>query len=376
MTNSSGKRRPSRIVLAYSGDADTSMAIPWLADRHRAEVVTLTLDFGQGRDLEDVRDRAFAFGAVRAHVLDVREEFARDYLLRALKAGVLSGGDRRLVSALGHSAIAGKLVEIAEIEQAPLVAHGGVASAARIGAALRSLRPSLTVAAPALESGVDRTELLAYARARRLPLPAALAPEARPAAAGKAVSRGAPEAAAVDITFQAGTPVGVNGIGMTLLDLIDSLDFLAGKNGVGRRERFETPAVSVLAAAHGHLQRVAVTGEAESFGRTASRQYADLIEHGSWFSVERAALDAFVETTQDPVTGIVRVQLFEGVCTIVQGLPRQMPCKHGSGAHSAPASRGPHDAVCASWGGTVRSGAEGLRERPSRGVGRSPTSER
>ncbi len=325
MTNRSGKRRPSRIVLAYSGDADTSIAIPWLAEQYRAEVVTLTLDFGQGRDLrdlEDVRDRAFAFGAVRAHVLDVRDAFARDYLLRALKAGVLSSGDRRLAAALGHSAVAAKLVEIAEIEQAPLVAHGGVASAARIGAALRSLRPSLTVAAPRAEFGADRTELLAFARERRLPLPAAPVTDTR-TAAGKAISPGAHEAAAVDITFQAGTPVAVNGIGMTLLDLIDSLDFLAGKNGVGRRERFETPAVSVLAVAHGHLQRIAMTGETESFVRAASRQYADLIDHGSWFSVLRAALDAFIEKMQDAVSGIVRVQLFEGVCEIVHGLPRQ-----------------------------------------------------
>jgi argininosuccinate synthase len=310
-------RRPRRIVLAYCGDLDTSVAIPWLAERQGAEVVTLTLDFGQGRDLEHIRDRALTFGAVRAHVIDVREEFARDYLLRALKADALFEGGRRLAGALGHSLIAGKLVEIADIEQALLVAHGGGTSAARIRAAVQSVKPSVGVVAPADEWGPDRTGLLAYAREHRLVLPGATALDSCSASAMKPAAEAPREAAAVEITFRAGTPVAINGIGMTLLDLIGSLDFLAGKNGVGRCERFETPAAAVLAAAHGHLQQIAGTAEANSFSKSVGRQYADLLDSGSWFTVLRTALDAFVDKAQEPVNGVVRARLFQGVCEIV-----------------------------------------------------------
>jgi argininosuccinate synthase len=322
MTNIPRTRRPTRIVLAYCGDFNTSVAIPWLAERHGAEVVTLTLDFGQDRDLEDIRDRALTFGAVRAHVVDVREEFAREYLLRALKADALFAGGRRLAAALGHSAIAGKLVEIADIEQALLVAHGGVTSAPRIRAAVQSVKPSISVVAPAREWGSDRTELLAYAQEHRLVLPAATAIDSSSASALKPAAEAAGEAATVEITFQAGTPVAINGIGMTLLDLIGSLDFLAGKNGVGRCERFETPAAAVLAAAHAHLGQIAGTVEANGFSKAVGQQYGDLVDSGSWFTVLRAALDAFVDKAQEPVNGVVRARLFQGVCDIVSSQVR------------------------------------------------------
>jgi argininosuccinate synthase len=250
-------------------------------------------------------------------VLDVRDEFARDYLLRALKADALYEGGRRLPAALGHCAIAAKLVEIADIEQAALVAHGGVASAARISAAVRSVRPTFTIAAPAREWGLDRAGLLAYARERQLSLHTAFGLEPGPTPASTPIPERAREAAGVEITFKAGTPVAINGVGMTLLDLIGSLDFLAGKNGVGRSERFETPAVSVLAAAHSALQMVAA-GETDGFSRTVGKQYADLVEIGSWFTVLRTALDAFADKNQEVVNGDVCVKLFQGVCEIVQ----------------------------------------------------------
>jgi argininosuccinate synthase len=315
--------RPPRIVLAYGGDFDSSVAIPWLAERQGAEVVTLTLDFGQGRDLEHVRDRALTLGAVRAHVVDVREEFARDYLLRALKADALFDGGRRLAAALGHSAIAGKLVEIADIEQARLVAHGGVTSAARIRAAAQSLNPSVSVVAPAPEWGPDRTALLAYAGAHRLVLPGATAVDPCSTSAPTPAAEAPREAAAVEITFQAGTPVAINGVGMTLLDLMGSLDFLAGKNGVGRCERFETPAASVLAATRARLQQVAGTADANGFSKAVGRQYADLVDSGSWFTVLRTALDAFIDKAQEPVNGVVRATLFQGVCEIVDARVRE-----------------------------------------------------
>jgi argininosuccinate synthase len=314
MTHRGSPSRGSRIVLAYAGDLESSVAVPWLADTQNAEVVTVTLDFGQSRELEGIRDRALTLGAVRAHVLDVRDEFARDYLLPALKADALYDGGGRLASALAHAAIARKLVEIADIEQAERVAHAGVMSAPRLTAAVQSLKPAFTVLAPGREWGQSRAALLEYAAARGLPLSAA----SEAAATGLPPSAtNAGEAAVVDITFRAGTPVAINSVAMPLLDLIGSLDFLAGKNGAGRTDRFETPAASVLAAAHDDLQQLAATADVNDFSDTVGHQYAALVENGAWFSVLRAALDAYVDKAQHLVNGIVRVKLFQGACEIV-----------------------------------------------------------
>ena len=166
---------------------------------------------------------------------------------------------------------------------------------------------------------MSRTELLEYAAERGLPLPVVPgrdAPSSPPVADAAAPHPG--EAAVVDITFKAGLPVALNGVAMPLLDLIGSLDFLAGKNGVGRCEQFETPAVSVLAPAHNELQQRVSTGEMDGFSRTVGRQYADLVENGGWFSLLRAALDAYVDRAQQVVNGVVRVKLHEGACEIVQ----------------------------------------------------------
>jgi len=309
----SGTGRRERVVLGFTGDLDTTVAVHWLAEAGGVDVVALIADFGQSRDLEDIRDRALALGALRAHVLDVREEFTRAYLLPAVRAGALGDG-RRLDAALGHAAVAGKLVEIAAIEQTDCVAHGGVAGAARIAAAVHALRPGFRVLAPACEWGMDRDALVEYAAMRRLrlPLPGAIPPV-------RAFPRGhhETEAAVVEVTFTAGLPVALNGVAMPLLDLIGSLDFLAGKHGLGRRESFETPAVAVLAAAHADLRQRVAAPELTDFTRTVGRQYARLVEDGCWFSVLRSALDAYVDRAEQGMNGVVRARLCGGVCDIV-----------------------------------------------------------
>jgi argininosuccinate synthase len=324
MTNRGGASPRDRIVLAFAGDLESSIAVPWLAETEDAEIVAVTLDFGQSRDLEGIRDRALTLGAVRAHVLDVRAEFARAYLLPALKAGALDDRGRPLAAALAHAAIARTLVEIADIETAVRVAHGGVTSAARLMAAVQSLKPDVTVLAPVCEWSGGRATLLEYAASRRLPLPASRRDVSGGVPSSTSTSaHAAGEAAVVDITFTAGTPVAINNVGMPLLDLIGSLDFLAGKNGVGRADRFETPAVSVLAAAHDDLQQLAATAEVNGFSDTVGRQYAALVENGGWFSVLRAALDAYVDRAEQLVNGIVRVKLFHGACEIVHSHIRE-----------------------------------------------------
>src|SRR5438093_1127525 len=242
-----------RIVLAYSGGLDTSVAIPWLKEKYDAEIIAVTMDLGQGKELEAVRDRALATGAVRAHVLDLREEFARDYILPALKADAIYEDRYPMATALGRPLIAQKLVEIAEIEQA-------------------------------------------Y----------------------------------VEITFERGVPVAINGVTMPALDLIASLSTIAGAHGVGRidmvenrlvgiksREIYEAPAAMVLHAAHKELQKFVTSKDLERLCRFVSLQYADIIYNGLWFTPTREALDAFVEKVQERVTGVIRLKLFKGDSRIV-----------------------------------------------------------
>ena len=164
-----------RIVLAYSGGLDTSVAIPWLKEKYDAEIIAVTMDLGQGKELEEVRDRALATGAVRAHVLDVREEFAQDYILPALKADAIYEDRYPMATSLGRPLIAQKLVEIAEIEQATAIAHGCTGKGndqVRLDVTTRALNPKLKVIAPARDWGMTRPQEIEYARARNVPVPA------------------------------------------------------------------------------------------------------------------------------------------------------------------------------------------------------------
>jgi argininosuccinate synthase len=282
-----------RIVLAYSGGRTTSAAVSWLAQSHDAEVVALTLDTGRGRELEVVRDRALADGAVRAHVLDVREELARAFLLPALKAGALyDEGGRALTASLGRALVAQKLVEISAIEQAATVAHGSAAGD-HIASAVRALNPALAVVA-----------------APRVPSPHAIVHSARPAEYPA-------EPASVEITFSRGTPAALNGITMALVDLIGSLDILAGAHGVGRVDGLETPGVRVLHEAAAVLRLASLPDPVARFWPLAAREYIAAIDSGQWFGAHRHALDAYVEKASAAMTGVVRLKLFNGTCETV-----------------------------------------------------------
>ena len=271
----------SRIVLAYSGSAATAGSVRWLAGRHDAEVVTLTLDLGQGKELEAVRDRAFSIGAVRAHVLDVHDQFVRDYLLRAFKAGAVFDGERSLVPALNRPLIAERLVEIARIEQATVVAHACAPGDDRIATAVRMLDPAFTVIV------VPRDAATPAASARHaMPIPS--------------------EPAFVDVGFDRGAPVAINRISMPLLDLISSLGIIARAHGI-------PDALQILSTAHDHLQQ-AVTPKADGDVR---RRYIAILDSGEWFGAERQKLDGAIAKTQERVSGTVRLKLFQAGCEIV-----------------------------------------------------------
>jgi argininosuccinate synthase len=298
----------TRIVLAYSGGLDSSVAIPWLAERHGAEVIAVTMDLGQGKEvLEEIRDRALVTGAVRAHVVDARDRYLRDYILRGLRAGMLWQRGASMAAALAVPVIAEKLIEIARIEQARAVAHGDPAGAAApIDRILRAIDPALEVKAPAAEWAMTEAQQVAYARQRGVMLPA----EMIGGVAVRAAIAWPGEPAYVEVAFERGVPTAVNGVVMPLGDLIASLDILTAAHGVA------AAALGALHTAHGALQRTALAPDADAFSARVGDQYVALLREGSWFGPLRRALDAYVDAIQKEVAGVVRLKLFEGECVV------------------------------------------------------------
>jgi argininosuccinate synthase len=298
----------SRIVLAYSGSLDSSVAIPWLADRHAAEIIAVTVDLGQGKEvLEEIRDRALATGALRAHVIDARDLYLRDHILRGLRAGMLWHGGGSMARALAIPVVAEKLVEIARIEQASIAAHADPrGSAAPIDRILRAIDPRLDVKTPAADWAMSRDEQVEYARCRGIALPAEMIGGVAVRAAGAAPR----EPALVDVAFVRGVPVGINGVMMPLGDLIASLDILAAAHGVA------LASLGMLHLAHAALRRTALAAPAEAFSTRVADQYVAVLADGAWFTPLRHALDAYVDAIEQEVAGKVRLKLFQGECTV------------------------------------------------------------
>jgi argininosuccinate synthase len=342
-----------RIVLAYSGGVEVTAAIPWLSQQYGAEVVTMTLDLGDSRELTDVRERALVAGAVRAHVLDVREEFVREYVLRALQAGASLDGRAPLPALLACPLIAKRLVEMARMEGTPVVAFGGRAdgNAARIETAIKQLAPSLETIVPAQTWSFSPAEAIAFARAHSLHLPSNdLESRISRNLWGRSIETvvddaGIPEdvfvltrapeecpdePALIELEFDSGVPVRTNGLEMPLLEMIESLDTIAGAHGVGRIESrrlagavlqtvLEAPAAVVLTTTHRALQDLVLPRELERLVPPMSRALDDLIQDGRWFSPARDAIAAFVSAIQPRVTGTVTVRLLKGDCRVVSG---------------------------------------------------------
>ena len=347
-----------RILLAYSGGFDTTVAIPWLREQYDAEVIAVTIDLGQGLELATIHERALAAGAVRAHVVDARDEFVRDYILPALQAGAVYEDRYPLATALGRPLMAKRLVEIARMEGATAIAHGCTLvhnDRVRLEASIRALDPTLTIIAPVQSWGMSHEDKLEYARSRQVAVP-------DPGGAvysidtnlwGRAIASGGLEdawveppeeiytltrspqespdqPAYVELEFEAGVPVRANGVEMSMLELIESLEIIAGAHGVGRidvvenrlagikeREVYEAPAAVVLHTAHKELEKLVIPRELERVKHDLSRIYADLVYSGLWFSHTRQTIDAFVAAVQPRVTGSVRLKLFKGDCRIV-----------------------------------------------------------
>lgn len=326
-----------RIVLGFSGSVAAAAAIPWLRERQAAEVITLTLDFGQGEELATVRERALALGAVRAHVIDARDELIRGYLLPALQAGAIMHGHASI-----HPLIARRLVELARMESAPAIAH-----AARAGSVGHSVihdaasAPGsiLEVIAPADSWTLSEPELLAIVRqhgvhvqpsaglrvdasvwGRRIQ-PLAGTPLDEDAFTLTRAGEDCPEYPAfLDIEFAGGVPVAANGIDMSMAELIESLETIAGAHGVGRFRSedaaFEAPAARVLAIAHRELEARVLGDDLAAMKGKLADVYSDVLLNGRWFSDIRAGVDAIARVVQTRVSGTVKLQLLKGQVTV------------------------------------------------------------
>lgn len=349
-------KKAERIVLAYSGGLQSSLAIAWLSETYGADVVTVTLDLGQREDLADLRARAIGLGAKRGHVLDARDDFAKDHVLPALKANALAEDRIPMATALGRPLIARKLIEIARIEDATTIAHGAIGrDRARIEGPLRSLDPLIPIVAAASEWDFTAQGLVTFAEQHGLTVPTEVEQPFRADRNlwGRSVgvrgvldaSKEVPEAcytttrrldrcpdqpAYVELGFERGIPVAVNGVAMPIVELIDSLATIASEHGAGRLDRFkqkpdgarshaiyEMPAAVVLHAAHLELDRFVHDASLMHVSRSVAANLADVVDRGEWFTPVREALGAFVDHVQQKTTGVVRLKLFKGDCRVV-----------------------------------------------------------
>lgn len=350
--------KKNKVVLAYSGGLDTSVAIKWLQEHYDSDVIAVTADVGEGKDLDFIKKKALAVGAIACHVVDVKQEFATQYVLPTLQANALYEDVYPLHSALSRPLIAKLLVEIAQQENAQAVAHGCTGKGndqVRFDVAVQTLAPSLKIIAPARESPMAREEAIAYAKQHNIPLPIDLNnpfsidenlwgrncecgiledPWLEPpkeAYAWTASLNNTPDVPEeIMIEFVKGVPITLNGQKLILSELIMKLNQIAGKHGVGRidhvenrlvgiksREIYEAPAAITLIKAHQALETLTQSRDVSHFKPSIEQKITNLIYEGLWFSPLLTALWSFVAKTQETVTGLVKMKLHKGHAMVV-----------------------------------------------------------
>ncbi|MDP2917241.1 MAG: argininosuccinate synthase [Dehalococcoidia bacterium] len=347
-----------KVVLAYSGGVDTSVAIKWVAEKYKMDVVTLTVDVGNVPNLEAIRDKALKVGAVKAVIMDARDIFVKQFVFPALQADAIYEGQYPLATALARPLIAKLLVDVALEEGATAVSHGCTGKGndqVRFDVSINVLAPHLKIIAPARDWGMTREETIKYAQKHGIPLPVtAKSPYSidenlwgRSIECGvledpwteppedaflwtKSASEAPDKPAYIEIEFEKGVPVALDGKKMDGVSLIQRVSDLAGSHGIGRvdhienrlvgiksREVYEAPAATVLLQAHLALEAMTLSKDQLRFKQKVVPEYSDLIYNGLWFTAQHQDLATYVQSTQRYVTGTVRVKLCKGRAAVV-----------------------------------------------------------
>ncbi len=348
-----------KIVLAYSGGLDTSVAIKWLKETYNADVIAFCADLGQGEDLTAIKKKALKTGASKAYVEDLREEFVRDYVFPMLRMNAVYEGAYLLGTSIARPLIAKKQIDIAEKEKADAVAHGATGKGndqVRFELTYYALKPDIKVIAPWREWPFNsRQSLIKYAAKHGIPVPVTKAkpystdrnlfhisyeggmledPWAAPPADMFTMitppEKAPDKASYIELSYEKGNPVSINGKRMTPARLLDALNKIAGKNGIGRidmvenryvgiksRGVYETPGGTVLHIAHRAIESITLDREVLHLRDSLVPKYAELIYYGYWFSPERKILQAMIDKIQADVTGAVRLKLYKGNCHVI-----------------------------------------------------------
>ncbi len=346
-----------KVVLAYSGGLDTSIIIPWLKENYGYEVIAMAADLGQGEELAPLQEKAVKTGASKIYIEDVKEEFVEKFIWPTLRANAVYEGKYLLGTSFARPLIARRMVAIARLENAEAVAHGATGKGndqVRFELAVKALAPELKIIAPWREWDIrSREEAIAYAEARGIPIPVKKGraysmdrnlwhlshegedledpwqePEDSILMLTVPPAKAPDKPAYVEIEFNQGIPVKLNGQAADGVQLITALNRIAGENGVGitdmvenrlvgmkSRGVYETPGGTVLYAAHRELELLCLDRDTLHYKDLVAQRYAELVYYGIWYHPLREALDAFVEVTQRTVTGTVRMKLYKGSCT-------------------------------------------------------------
>ncbi len=347
-----------KVVLAYSGGLDTSVAIKWLKENYKLDVIALTIDVGNERDFSAIKEKALKVGAIKALVIDAKELFVNNFILPALQADAIYEGQYSLATALSRPLMAKLLVDTAVKEGASAVAHGCTGKGndqVRFEVGINALSPNLKIIAPAREWGMTREQTINYAQHYGIPVPITLAspysidenlwgksiecgvledPWAEPPEDAYTWTKSPTETpdkpGYVEIGFEQGIPISIDGQELDGVSLIQRLNELVGGYGVGRvdhlenrlvgiksREIYEAPAATALLQAHQALEAMTLSKEQLRFKQKVAMEYADLIYNGLWFTLLHQDLAAYVQSSQRFVTGTVRLKLFKGNCSVV-----------------------------------------------------------
>ncbi|OGC12134.1 argininosuccinate synthase [candidate division WOR-1 bacterium RIFOXYA12_FULL_52_29] len=348
-----------KVVLAYSGGLDTSIMIKWLKDNYGCEVIAYAADVGQAEELDGLKEKAIKTGASKIYIEDLREVFVRDFIFPMLKAGAIYEGQYLLGTSIARPIIAKRQIEIALKEKADAVAHGATGKGndqVRFELTFKALAPKMKVIAPWREWELKgREEEIAYAREHNIPIPVTkkkpyssdrnlwhisyeggvledpwFEPKEEMFLLSVSPQKAPNSPEYVEIDFYKGEPTTVNGRKLAPVPLIEELNKIGGRNGVGRvdivenrlvgiksRGVYETPGGTILYAAHQALESLTLDRDVSHYKQQVAQRYAELVYNGQWFTPLKEALDAFVNATQRNVSGRVRLKLFKGNCTVV-----------------------------------------------------------